>query len=249
MIDISELKSIYHSNKLTHSWIISAQDISSALEAVRDLARTILGTQFPIENNPNFCIVDKQKNSSGEPMKYIAIDQIRGLHDMLSIKNSDTEYKIIVIYQADAMNINAANCCLKLLEEPNKNNFIFLITSQQHKLLPTIRSRCQMAYFRCDAIQNPESQDALKLVEDYHYIIEKLSAKIDKDFVRNLATHAKDIILVKAKHQADINQTRKMLYHLGAVDRILSDLETFDLDVRASLILLKEEMMCLHDML
>ncbi len=74
---------------------------------------------------------------------YITVDQIRNL---ISFANETSIFKnlnkFIIIDSADELNINSANCLLKLLEEPNKDIFIFLITHNQSKLLPTIKSRC-----------------------------------------------------------------------------------------------------------
>ncbi len=55
--------------------------------------------------------------------------------------------KIIVLNPADAMNRASANALLKILEEPSDYVFFILVTHQPHKLLPTIRSRCQNIIF------------------------------------------------------------------------------------------------------
>ena len=51
--------------------------------------------------------------------------------------------KLVLIDNADQLNKNAANALLKILEEPKKNTYFFLISHQLSFLLaPTIRSRC-----------------------------------------------------------------------------------------------------------
>ena len=50
--------------------------------------------------------------------------------------------KVIIVDSADDLNVNSSNSLLKILEEPNKNTYIFLISHQISSLLPTIRSRC-----------------------------------------------------------------------------------------------------------
>ncbi|HSW52736.1 MAG TPA: hypothetical protein VLG93_05865, partial [Sulfuricaulis sp.] len=53
-----------------------------------------------------------------EDAKSIAVDQIRALGDFLSLRPHTAARKVVIISPAEAMNINAANSLLKLLEEP-----------------------------------------------------------------------------------------------------------------------------------
>ena len=50
--------------------------------------------------------------------------------------------KIFIINDADTMTEESQNCLLKTLEEPPKYGIIFLIVSNESKILPTIKSRC-----------------------------------------------------------------------------------------------------------
>jgi DNA polymerase-3 subunit delta' len=55
--------------------------------------------------------------------------------------------KVFIISEAEKMRVEAANALLKLLEEPPDNLMLVLTTSNVHKILPTIRSRCQLLRF------------------------------------------------------------------------------------------------------
>jgi len=55
--------------------------------------------------------------------------------------------KVILIDEAELLNDTSQNTLLKCLEEPPAGTFLFLITSQEDRLLPTIRSRCQRVLF------------------------------------------------------------------------------------------------------
>src|SRR5690606_5589098 len=80
-----------------------------------------------------------------EPEKRtIGIGQIRELSEALSMKGFRGGAKIAVIEPAEAMTPAAANALLKTLEEPSARTFLLLVTHQPHRLLPTIRSRCQI---------------------------------------------------------------------------------------------------------
>ncbi len=97
-----------------------------------------------------------------EKAKQIKVDQIRELVDFV-IKTSQREgMKVIIIEPAEAMNVNAANALLKSLEEPTSQTLIFLVTHAAHRLLPTIRSRCQTL-----TIDKPHHSDAVSWLATY----------------------------------------------------------------------------------
>lgn len=75
--------------------------------------------------------------------KVISVDQIRALNHFLELSRSYSPSRVVLIHQAEKMNINAANSLLKSLEEPSANTHILLFSSRTSTLLPTIRSRCQ----------------------------------------------------------------------------------------------------------
>jgi DNA polymerase-3 subunit delta' len=56
--------------------------------------------------------------------------------------------KVFIIDEAELLDLYGQNALLKTLEEPPPGTYIFLVTTQEERLLPTIRSRCQRAAFR-----------------------------------------------------------------------------------------------------
>jgi len=91
----------------------------------------------------------KQTSSS------IGIDQIRTLEDFVFIGSHRNARRVILITEAEAMTIPAANSLLKILEEPPPNVYFILITANQKKLLPTLRSRSRLVSF-----SRPDDQTA-----------------------------------------------------------------------------------------
>lgn len=80
-----------------------------------------------------------------EPGKAIRVDDIRHLAEVQSKTAQQAGYKVVVLEPAEAMNTNAANALLKTLEEPAENTLLLLVSDSPSSVLPTIRSRCQMA--------------------------------------------------------------------------------------------------------
>ena len=72
----------------------------------------------------------------------IKIDQIRGLIQKLSLKPYEAANRFVIIADADAMNPEAGNALLKVLEEPPDQTTIMMTAGQASDLLPTIVSRC-----------------------------------------------------------------------------------------------------------
>jgi DNA polymerase-3 subunit delta' len=57
-------------------------------------------------------------------------------------------HKVFIVDEAELLDVYGQNALLKTLEEPPPGTYIFLVTTQEERLLPTIRSRCQRVAFR-----------------------------------------------------------------------------------------------------
>jgi DNA polymerase III subunit delta' len=86
---------------------------------------------------------------------HIRIGKIRDLCHILAMKPYEARYRVVIISDAQALNPEAGNSLLKVLEEPPDRTILVLTASHMHDLLPTIASRCQHIRF------NPISQDLL----------------------------------------------------------------------------------------
>lgn len=86
-----------------------------------------------------------------EEAKSVTVDQIRALGDFLALRPHTAARKVVVISPAEAMNLNAANALLKLLEEPPLGSMLLLVSSHPARLPATIRSRCNRVFFKVPA--------------------------------------------------------------------------------------------------
>lgn len=78
---------------------------------------------------------------------WIKIDQIRELQKRIIYRPLEGVRKVYILTEAERMNLEAANCLLKTLEEPPADSGLILLTTNLDALLPTIRSRCQIIPF------------------------------------------------------------------------------------------------------
>jgi len=114
---------------------------------------------FAQGNHPDFRLVQPdalsaepggesaRRGDAGEgtaPSRQIRIDQVRDLQAFLRIGTHRGGIRVALIRPAEAMNPATANSLLKSLEEPPPGTLMLLVSSDPQRLLPTVRSRCQV---------------------------------------------------------------------------------------------------------
>ena len=77
-----------------------------------------------------------------------SVDDIRNLVDQVRIPPQSGKYKVYIIDEVHMLSTAAFNAFLKTLEEPPAYAKFILATTEKHKILPTILSRCQIFDFR-----------------------------------------------------------------------------------------------------
>jgi DNA polymerase III subunit delta' len=73
----------------------------------------------------------------------IVVDDVREIASFLHLTAAEGGWRVVIVDGADAMNRNAANALLKILEEPPQRALLLLVAHSPGRLLPTIRSRCR----------------------------------------------------------------------------------------------------------
>ncbi len=76
-----------------------------------------------------------------------SVDDIRGLTDQVRIPPQIGKYRVFIIDEVHMLSVAAFNAFLKTLEEPPKYVIFILATTEKHKVIPTILSRCQIYDF------------------------------------------------------------------------------------------------------
>lgn len=102
---------------------------------------------------------DKRKRHK----QMITVDEVRKLKSFFGLTSTDGGRRIVIVDCAEDMNPSAANALLKILEEPPENAFLFLISHQPARLLPTIRSRCRE--LRLSRLDKPSMTLALEAAD------------------------------------------------------------------------------------
>ncbi len=79
---------------------------------------------------------------NGAAFKNIKVDDIRNLKNNLLKSSIINDKRFIILDEVETFNINSLNALLKIIEEPNSNNFFILINNNIKPILETIKSRC-----------------------------------------------------------------------------------------------------------
>ena len=164
-----------HAGKLHHGWILAGpRGIGKAGFAAR-AAAALVDTDgrhsrlIQQRSHPDILWVQrlpKEPPKEGEAVdpeaelkRSITIDQIRGIQMALNTRPSMGPKRAVIIDAADDLERGGANALLKSLEEPPIGTYFILISHASDRLLPTIRSRCQLLRF--DPLNDGEMRQVL----------------------------------------------------------------------------------------
>ena len=111
-----------------------------------------------------------------------SVDDIRTLNEQVRIPPQVGSYKVYIIDEVHMLTQAAFNAFLKTLEEPPRYAIFILATTEKHKILPTILSRCQIFNFRRIQIND--------MVEHLHKIAQKENIEAEDDALRLIAEKA-----------------------------------------------------------
>lgn len=127
--------------KNSHAFLFETNNIEKCNKDIFELIKVITNHEFDslIDNNnyPDIIIV----NPDGREIK---VNQIENILENFATTSIMGSYSIYIINEADKLNLSSSNKILKFLEEPEKEIVGFFITSNVNKILPTIKSRCEV---------------------------------------------------------------------------------------------------------
>lgn len=111
-----------------------------------------------------------------------SVDDIRNLTDQVRIPPQTGHYKVYIIDEVHMLSQAAFNAFLKTLEEPPSHAIFILATTEKHKIIPTILSRCQIFDFK---------RIGVKDIKDYlHKIAKQEKINADDDALHIIAQKA-----------------------------------------------------------
>lgn len=152
---IRTLKNALKSDKIKHAYLFTGPRGTGKTTTARLLAKTV-NCSNPKDGEPcNECLQCREI-TAGNSFNVIeidaasnrGIDNIRDLREKVMMPPSTGKYKVYVLDEAHMLTTEAFNALLKTLEEPPPYAIFVLATTDVHKMLPTVLSRCQRFDFK-----------------------------------------------------------------------------------------------------
>lgn len=140
------LKSALANNHLAQAFLFTGPRGVGKTTTARILAKTINRSDLDgqVDENEDFAFnifeLDAASNNS--------VDDIRQLIDQVRIPPQVGSHKVYIIDEVHMLSTSAFNAFLKTLEEPPSHAIFILATTEKHKVIPTIVSRCQVFDFQ-----------------------------------------------------------------------------------------------------
>ena len=150
------LKNAINNNQLAHAFLFCGPRGVGKTTCARILAKTINCENKTAEgeacNTCNSCVSFDAGTSMNihelDAASNNSVDDIRVLVDQVRFAPQAGEYKVYIVDEVHMLSAQAFNAFLKTLEEPPPFAIFILATTEKHKILPTILSRCQIFDFK-----------------------------------------------------------------------------------------------------
>jgi len=134
------LKNAISNNKLAQALLFTGPRGVGKTSCARIVAREINNFEINDDNSYNIFELDAASNNG--------VEGIRNLIDQTRIPPQTGKYKVYIIDEVHMLSSGAFNAFLKTLEEPPPHCIFILATTEKHKIIPTILSRCQIYNFK-----------------------------------------------------------------------------------------------------
>ena len=184
------LKNAIQNNKLAHAYLFCGPRGVGKTTCARIFAKTINcfhpGADGEACNECESCRSFNENRSLNihelDAASNNSVDDIRALTEQVRILPQLGKYKVYIIDEVHMLSASAFNAFLKTLEEPPQHPIFILATTEKHKILPTILSRCQIYDFNRININD--------IVDYLEYVASQEKVRFEKEALNVIAQKA-----------------------------------------------------------
>ena len=188
---VQTLTNAISSGMISHAYLFAGPRGTGKTSVARLLAKSLncqnrKDGEFEPCNKCSSCLEIMQGNEMDlieiDAASHRGIDDIRELRDGIKFVPTKSKYKVFILDEAHQLSKDAANALLKTLEEPPSHAIFVLATTEVHKMIPTVISRCQRFDFR--RLTLPE------IIKRLEIIAEKEKVKIERAALELIALNS-----------------------------------------------------------
>jgi len=188
---VQTLTNAISSGMISHAYLFSGPRGTGKTTLARLLAKAVncenrKSGEYEPCNKCSSCLEIMQGNEMDlieiDAASHRGIDEIRELRDGIKFVPTKSKYKVFILDEAHQLSKDAANALLKTLEEPPSHAIFVLATTEIHKMIPTVISRCQRFDFR--RLTLPE------IIKRLEIIAEKEKVKVERAALELIALNS-----------------------------------------------------------
>lgn len=148
-------------NNISHAYLFDLNRNVYAKNMINAFVKAILCKNHTNIDEYKSCIKCKRIDDGNYPElkkiypdgQFIKKEQLDELQEKFSTKSIESDKKVYIIYEAEKLNLSAANSLLKFLEEPSSGVIAILLTNNSDLVLKTIYSRCRVLKFNNSKVE------------------------------------------------------------------------------------------------
>lgn len=170
------LQSAINNNHLAQAFLFTGPRGVGKTTTARILAKKINEAEGDLDHDFAFNIFELDAASNN------GVDDIRQLIDQVRVPPQVGKFKVYIIDEVHMLSKSAFNAFLKTLEEPPPHAIFILATTEKHKVIPTVLSRCQVFDFQRISIRD--------MVSRLQFVAQKENIKADETALHIIAQKA-----------------------------------------------------------